>query len=150
MTGVQSSLVHTSSHDVVVMAAKWNLVCMTCRIALPLGRLVTMRDDTPVPLHFQGFRNHWDGRWVDGPELLDCMQRFLAFHLGHELGTVDDDAIIDALEPFEIDQEPFRWVADAEELLDADPDREIPDIDDELDTPAARELASRLKLASES
>jgi hypothetical protein len=130
------------------MAAKFSLVCLTCRIALPLGRVVTIKEDgSTVPLHFEGFRNHWDGRWVGRPELLECVQRFLAFHLGHELGTVDDDAIIDALEPFEIDQEPFRWVADAEELLDVD--WEIPDIEDRFNWPAARQLAARLsRLAS--
>lgn len=131
------------------MAARFSLVCLTCWIALRLGRVVAITDDgSSVPSYFEGFRNHRDRRWIDGPELLECMQLFPAFHLGHELGTVDEDAIIAALEPFEVDQEPFRWVNDAEELLDAD--WEIPDIDSRFNRPAARQLAARLsRLASE-
>jgi hypothetical protein len=55
---------------------------------------------------------------------------------------VDDDAIIHALEPFEIDLEPFRWVQDAEEL---DVDWEVPDVEDSFNWPVAREFSARLR-----
>jgi hypothetical protein len=130
------------------MAAKWSLVCLTCLQALRLGQFVTIdRDGSPVPPSFKGFRNEWGGRWIGGPELLESVQRFLALHLGHELGTVENDVIIDALEPWEMGEEPFRWVENAEDLLDAE--GPVPEIDDMADTPAARELAARLRRLAE-
>jgi hypothetical protein len=50
--------------------------------------------------------------WIGGAELMRTLELFVIGHLGNELGVVDTDKLLDALEPFPFDDKPLVWIDD--------------------------------------
>jgi hypothetical protein len=95
----------------------WSLACCDCLVGVELGRLVEIDDDgLPVGPHFQGFRDVDDNVRVEGIALRRLVELFLIQHLGHDVGIVDSDAVVDALGPYEMGAEPFSWIGRPGEL----------------------------------
>ena len=95
----------------------WAIACLDCLVGFELGRLVEIADDGwPVAPQFGGHRDLQSKTWVDGPALGRFVELFLIQHLGHEIGIVDSDAVTEALESYEIGEEPFVWVATGDAL----------------------------------
>jgi hypothetical protein len=103
----------------MAMIRHWGLACLECLVGLRLGRLVEIDDDgLPCGPHFQGFRVSERDTWIGDNELRSAVEAFHIKHLGHELGIVDSDKVLEWLEDTEIGDEPFRWIEDPTNELD--------------------------------
>jgi hypothetical protein len=88
---------------------RWAVACFQCLVGFKLGRLVEIDDaGLPVAPYFGGFREAESDAWVGGADLRRGIELFLIEHLGHELGLAESDQITEALEGFDIGEEPFR------------------------------------------
>jgi hypothetical protein len=95
------------------MIRQWGLACMDCLVGLRVGRLVEIDNDgLPISPYFQGFRVPKRDHWVGGAELSRAVELFLIGHLGHEVGLVDQDAVLLWFEETDPDDLRFTWVED--------------------------------------
>lgn len=101
-----------------VVADKWTLACMDCLVGLRLGRLVTIDDDgNSVRPWWQGYRFLVEDRWIGGTELQSLALLFMAVHLGHGLGLVEDQALTNSFSWYDPDEQiPFRDINDPSEI----------------------------------
>jgi hypothetical protein len=96
----------------------WAVACFQCLVGFALGRLVEIDDaGLPVAPHFGGFREVEADAWVGDADLRRGIELFLIEHLGHELGLVETDQITEALEGFDIGEEPFHILDQRSEVI---------------------------------